>query len=210
MIANKLTGKKGVLFTAVYVAKFNEMEIAEHANLQGMREPRLGEYNAAARLIVRALKAMNAKPEHVVVFLKSLYEPLGIIVNSEIDTSDDAQWLTSKPNDFTGETHWPTLKQNAEPDEVRWFTAKQIAEMIGIISVTGKPHSQAISSILNENIIIDDKHKSVTTQDYGDHIGVSVRYDDYAVQSVKDWFVDNGYPYEVFGYGKIYSIRYLN
>lgn len=26
MIANKLTGKKGVLFTAAYVQKFNEME----------------------------------------------------------------------------------------------------------------------------------------------------------------------------------------
>ena len=26
MIANKLTGKKGVLFTAAYVTRFNEME----------------------------------------------------------------------------------------------------------------------------------------------------------------------------------------
>ena len=32
MVANKLTGKKGVLFTARYVKKFNEMEAAQPKN----------------------------------------------------------------------------------------------------------------------------------------------------------------------------------
>ena len=182
MVANKLTGEKGVLFTAAYVAKFNEMETAERAALHGMRVPRLGEYNAAARLIVRALRAMNAKPEHILDFLKGLYEPLGIIVNTDVE-------------------------MDVEP---QWYTAKQIAELLGIYSLTGNPHPQAISCILNENLFIEECHKSVITQDYGNHIGVSVRYDDHAVQAVMEWLTENGFPNEVYGFERTYNIRYSN
>jgi len=42
MIAHKLIGEKGVLFTAAYVAKFNEMEIAEReAEIKSHARPRL-------------------------------------------------------------------------------------------------------------------------------------------------------------------------
>ena len=182
MVANKLTGEKGVLFTAAYVAKFNEMEATERAALHGMRVPRLGEYNATARLIVRALKAMDATPDSIVTFLKGLYEPLGITVAVETGTETEPQW----------------------------FTAKQIAELFGVYSLTGRPHSQAISCILNENLFVEDCHRSVVTQDYGDHIGVSVRYDDFAVQSVKQWLMENGFPDEVYGFDRTFNVRYSN
>ena len=186
MVANKLTGEKGVLFTAAYVEKFNEMEAAERSELEALASipaPRLGEYNACARIIVRALNNIGASPAQVVKFLRGVYEPLGIAV-----TVDDEE-IEAIP---------------------QYYTAKQIAEHLGIYSMTGNPHPQAVSCILNENLFIGDDHKSVVSMDYGDHIGVSVRYDEYALQSVKDWLIEYGLPSEVYGFERTYNVRYFN
>ena len=194
LVANKLIGEKGVLFTAAYVTKFNAMETAELARLEAgyaeleaelallstMPAPRLGEFNACSRIIVRALRDMGATSEQIVRFLKGVYEPFGIAV--------------------------------AEDDEInntpKMYTAKQIAKKLGVYSVNGNPHYQAIACILNENMFIGDNHKTVTTQDYGNHVGVCVRYDDYAVQSVKDWLVEYGLPNEIYGFGRTYQVLY--
>jgi len=183
MIANKLTGKKGVLFTAVYVAKFNQMEAAERAaiSVPTLRAPRLGEYNAAARIIIHAMQNMGAAPERIIGFLKGIYEPLGIAV-----TSDDSE-LSENP---------------------RTYSAKQIAKMYGVYSLNGNPHSQAVACILNENLFIGEKHRTVITTDYGSYIGVSIRYDQYAVQAVEDWIIENGYPSEIYGFERTYYVLY--
>ena len=183
IIANKLIGEKGVMFTIAYVTRFNELEAVERAELEAMAvspAPRLGEFNACARLIVRALRDMGATPEQVIGFLKGVYEPFGISVAEE------------------GEF------DNAP----KMYTAKQIAKMLGIYSVGGNPHYQAVACILNENVFISDIHKSVATEDYGSHVGVCVRYDDFAVQSVRDWLKEYGYPCEVYGFERTYRVLY--
>ncbi len=185
LIANKLTGEKGVLFTCAYVTKFRAMEAAERAELEAQvakPTPRLGEYNAAARLIVRALQNFGTTPERIVLFLKGLYEPIGISI-----TADDE--ITDIPHTYT---------------------AKQIAKIHGIFSHNGNPHYQAVACILNENILINEKHKTVITTDYGNHIGISVRYDDYAALAVKDWLAENGYPREIYGFERTYYVLYKN
>lgn len=179
MVANKLTGEKGVLFTAVYVAKFNEMEAAERAAASVVRSPRLGEYNAAARLIVHAMQNMGATAELVIGFLKGIYEPLGF-----------------------------TVMTDELADIPQMYTAKQIAKMHGIYSITGKPHSQAVSAILNENLFIGEKHKTVMTMDYGDYIVASVRYDSHAAQAVKDWITEYDFPSEIYGFDRTYRVIY--
>ena len=188
IIANKLIGEKGVLFTVAYVTKFNAMEKAERAELEAAMEvlmempaPRLGEFNACARIIVRALRGMGASPEHIVGFLKGVYEPLGISVT--VDGIDDAP---------------------------RMYTAKQIAQALGIYSMNGNPHYQAVACILNENIFISDDHKTVETEDYGNHIGICVRYDNYAVNAVREWLEDNSYPSEIYGFERTYRVLYKN
>jgi Rha family phage regulatory protein len=200
IIANKTTGEKGLLFTAAYVTRFHEMETAELTQLAAeiaelsngyellskilseppIQLPRLGEFNACARIVVRSLRDMGATAEQVLKFLKGVYEPLGIAV--------------------------------AEDDEFenvpQMYTAKQIAKKLGIYSVNGNPHYQAVSCILNENIFIGDSHKSVLTNDYGTHIGISVRYDDYAVQSVRDWLSEYACPAEIYGFERTYYVLY--
>ena len=191
MVANKLTGEKGVLFTAAYVTRFNELETAERAELEAlaaMPAPRLGEYNACARIVTRAMRDLGAMPEDMLLFLQELYRPLGITIEAEIATDLD--------------------DEHNHQRQPRMYTAKQIAEHFGIYSTTGNPHPQAVSCILNENLFIDDSHKTIVTFDCGDHMGVSIQYDEYAVEQVEDWIIANGFPHEVHGVGRTYSIRY--
>jgi hypothetical protein len=183
MVANKLTGEKGVLFTAAYVAKFNEMERQERAELEARAEmpaPRLGEYNACARIFVRALKTIGATPEGIIAFLKGLYGRLGIIVAADVENETEAQY----------------------------YTAKQIAEIVGLYSKSGFPHSQAVSCIINENLFISDNHINIVTLDCGGRLGFSTRYDSYALRMVKEWLADYGCPEEVYGFDRTYSVRY--
>jgi len=184
MVANKLTGEKGILFTASYVAKFNEMEQRERAAPKtpaAMLAPRLGEYNVCARIVVRGLKYLGATPEQVFDFLKGVYEPLGIAVG------------------FTA------------PDKIipRWYRAHDIAEKCGIYSLSGRPHNQAVASILGEIIFIGKEHKRMDTEYYGDYAGVSVRYDDYALKAVKEWIAENSYPDEIYGFERTYRVQYF-
>ncbi len=179
MVANKLIGEKGVLFTAAYVKKFNEMEEAERAVANTVQLPRLGEYNATARLVVRFMQKAGAVPARILAFLQNLYEPLGVPV--------EAGDLTDAP---------------------QTYTAKQIARKLGVFSLYGNPHAHAVSCILNENIIIGEEHKSVVTEDFGYCIGFSVRYDDFAVKAVRDWLAENGYPGDIRGLFRTYHVLY--
>ena len=190
MVANKLTGEKGVLFTVAYVAKFNEMEAAEQ-NEQVIRAampaPRLGEYNACARIVIRALRELGAMPEDIILFLRELYCPLGISIATDALMEMDIE---------------------SEPQTPLFYTAKQIAEKLGVYSITGNPHPQAVSCILNENLFIGEEHISAVTQDYNGYVGVSIRYDDHALQSVKEWIAEYGFPEEVYGFERTYNVRY--
>jgi hypothetical protein len=183
MVANKLTGEKGVLFTAAYIMRFNEMEAAEHAEPEiraAMNAPRLGEYNAAARLIVRALQNIGASSGQIIAFLKDLYEPFGISVAGDDEFSDIP----------------------------RTYTAKQIAKMHGVYSHGGNPHYQAVACVLNDILFIGEEHKTVLTSDYGDHIGISVRYDEYAAKAVGEWLARNNYPGEIYSFERAYHVLY--
>ena len=191
VIAHKLPGEKGIQFTVAYVTKFNLMETAERTELEAlaaMPAPRLGEYNACARIVTRTMRELGAMPEDMLFFLQELYKPLGISIEADFEAD-----LDDEP------------KQKSQRS---LYTAKQIAELLGICSIAGKPHPQAVSCILNENLFINDSHKSVALTDYGGHMGVSVRYDEYAVQSVMAWIAEYGFPSEIYGFERTYYVQY--
>ena len=122
LCANKLTGEKGVLFTAAYVAKFNEMEIAERkAAIKAHARPRLGEFNSAVRNVLSGMACANTKPSRVMNFLCGVYEPLGIEV------------IPFHETDYFG-----------------YFTVSEIAEGLGIYSATNRPHGHAVSAIISK------------------------------------------------------------
>ena len=88
------------------------------------------------------------------------------------------------------------------------FTAKQIAETLGIYSLSGKPHCQAVACIINEILSVGDEHKFITTMDYGTHIGVCARYDRHTLNAVWNWLYNNGFPTEIDASDRTYHITY--
>jgi hypothetical protein len=176
LIAHKLTGEKGILFTCAYATKFREMETAELAEREAELEalalaprrakPRLGEVNAFSRLIVMGMKAIGATPEQVMEFLKETYEPMGF------DFGFDS-------GDF-GEDTAP-----------RWYNANGIAGECGMYSLSGKPHGQAAAGILKEVLFIGEEHMRYEKDHYGFQIGISTLYDDSALLAIMRWLRDN-------------------
>jgi Rha family phage regulatory protein len=120
--AHKLTGEKGVLFTAAYVKRFNEMEAAEReAEIKSHAKPRLGEFNSAVKNVLSGMSLAYTAPDKVMKFLRGAYEPLGIEV------------LPYFEDDYYG-----------------YYTATEIAGMLGIYSYTGRPHALAVSAIISK------------------------------------------------------------
>jgi len=120
MIANKLSGERGVMFTAAYVAKFSEMEAAErNAEINARAKPHLGEFNCAVRNVLSGMAYCFTAPARVMGFLRKAYEPFGIEVVTE----------------GAGRS---------------FYTVTQIAGMLGIYSERGRPHGHAISAIITK------------------------------------------------------------
>ncbi len=197
LIAHKLTGEKGVLFTCAYVTKFREMEAAEYAAREAELEselealalaprraaPRLGEINAFSRLVVMGMKALGATPEQVMDFLKDTYEPMGFDFGFDSD-------------DF------------AEPAAPCWYNANGIARECGMYSLSGKPHGQAAAAILKEVLFIGEEHMRYEKDHYGFQVGISTLYDDDALLAIMRWLRDNGCPEDIEVSGRTFRVQY--
>lgn len=186
MVANKLTGTKGVLFTALYVAKFNEMEAAElaqveaqlawsieqteqslesaeqfrelYTDLQQSSSIELRQFNTAVSNILTDYSQTYATPEEVLNFLRVAYKPFGIEVLQESNK--------------------------------HWLTATSIATLCGIKSETGRPHGHAVSAIIKK-LNIAPKH--IVIMPYG-MVGINMRYDDTVLEAVRQYIIDNNLP----------------
>jgi Rha family phage regulatory protein len=85
LVANKLTGEKGVLFTAAYVAKFNEMEQKERAELEARgATPQLRAFNTAIRNVLAGYTNTAASGDEIMGFLEGAYKPFGVEVIREV------------------------------------------------------------------------------------------------------------------------------
>jgi Rha family phage regulatory protein len=178
MIANKLTGDKGIMFTAAYVTRFNEMEAAEReAEISSYKRPRLGEFNSAVRNVLGGMSYCCALPKRVMSFLCGVYEPLGIEV------------LPFNDDDYYG-----------------YFSVTEIAKMLGIYSDTGRPHGHAVSAIISKLESHNPAQHAIVVP-YG-LVGVVTRYDWHIVDAVCDWINENGKPDEVPYLGFRYHINY--
>lgn len=87
MVANKMTGDKGILFTAMYVSRFNEMEeILKNELPSKRRDKKLAEsQNNELKLHLEAVKAtaemLGADDETLLDMIESVHEHHGIPTN---------------------------------------------------------------------------------------------------------------------------------
>jgi len=137
IIANKLTGEKGVLFTAAYVTKFHEMSEREHASevaeLKAQAAtPRLKVFNTAVRNVLTGYSDTCASSEEIMGFLKGAYKPFGIEVT-------------------------PVAGKHR-------YTVTDIARYLCMFSESGLYHGHAVSAII-EKLNIAPEH--ITISPYG-------------------------------------------
>jgi Rha family phage regulatory protein len=182
MVANKLNGEKGVLFTAAYITRFNEMEnyMRSEREKDLLSKPTLSDCNDTAKIVVEQLRRTGISTEKIIEFLNELYEPFGLLV--------------ADGDEFS---HIPYT-----------YTATQIAHIYGMYSMYGNPHAQAVSCLLNENIFISKDHKINVSANYETGIIGGFRYDEYALERVGNWLADYNYPGEIYGFDRTYHILY--
>ena len=130
MVANKLTGQKGVLFTAAYVTAFEQMR--EHIQIGKAlpddesrklraRAMALNAANRSARMLMEAYDSAGIQPSYKVLALTDLYRNEGLKLPTPPLEVDEATY------DFT-----------------------EMAQELGIMSeASGKPHAQAVGAIVS-------------------------------------------------------------
>lgn len=80
MIANKLTGKKGVTFTALYVNAFHEMEskIKESPQLYGKKSTSAGEVASLIKVLRSVMKDQKSDSEKIALMAKTVCDQFGV------------------------------------------------------------------------------------------------------------------------------------
>ena len=150
MVANKLTGQKGVLFTAAYVTAFEQMRERiktgkalpdDESRKLRARAMALNAANRSARMLIDAYDSAGIQPSYKVLALTDLYRNEGLKLPT------------------------PPL----EVDELTYdFT--EMAEALGILSeASGKPHAQAVGAIVStlaipEQMIVHAPMTATATQ----------------------------------------------
>ena len=182
VIANKLSGEKGILFTIAYVTRFTEMEnyLRTEREKELLEKPSFSDCNETAKIVISQLKTLGASTKRIIEILNGIYEPLGILIADEYELDDIPQT----------------------------YTASQLAKIYGMYSLYGNPHAQAVSSILNENLFISDEHKLSVSANYETGVCGGFRYDEFALKSVGDWLTCHGYPNEIYGFDRTYHVLY--
>ena len=168
IVANKLTGEKGIQFTAAYVVKFNTMErnlrAEREAEIKANTRPQLNEFNAAVKNVLNGMSKCYTTPESVMKFLCGVYNPLGIEV------------LPFHETDYYG-----------------YYTVTEIAAKVGVYSNTGRPHGHAVSAIISK---LDNHASHAMVIPYG-LVGATFRYDSFIVEAVQNWLAENKFPSKV-------------
>ena len=128
MVATKLTGEKGVMFSFAYVKEFNRLEQAEREQLAKQAvTPKLAVFNKAIRTVIGGLNAGGASADTVLDFLRDSYRPFGINV---AEVGEDSNF----------------------------YSASLIARALGVYSNSGRPHAHAVSAIIDKLNVDLDAH----------------------------------------------------
>jgi len=185
VIANKLMGKRKALFTASIVKSFGDQEFVEQARFayttadEQIQENSINEFNMYTKFIVTAMKVLGATHDQLAKFFKS--------ASLTVNQTEISKEQCSGNN---------------------WYIAYDIAKICGLYSINGYPHSWAVSSILNDIILIGDEHMNVRTFPYGNRMAESIQYDQYALSRVMKWLVDNDLPTDIYGSYYTYHVKY--
>lgn len=193
MVANKMTGEKGVLFTAAYVTAFEAMRqhiqggAATLKQVDTDRRLEIMEKNAEARLLAAKLKhaqfktgkwdAAKISPQYQALALNDYFDGLSL------------------PREAFGEVCTHLLD------------ATTIADHLGVLSASGKPHNQAVAALIGE-LELDESEQTLTPYSRNGHDGTSMQYAPSVEDKVRAWLDSHGWPSPIPVGGKKYAVKY--
>lgn len=179
-LANKFTGEKGILFTARYVKRFHEMEKNISERKLDIKEiPTLTQATEAAKLIKETYEQAGVDVRYIAVSVNSIYKEAGV-----------------------------DLPLGIEMKDTKLYDQTMIARELGVMSISGKPHSQAVGAIINMLNISDEDKISTPYTNHG-HSGVSVQYSGNVLNQVKKWIEDNSHPKFIKSGNKNLKVKYV-
>jgi len=142
--------------------------------------PKLGEVNAAARIISKTLKEAGMPPQYRAVAIKSLYAPVGVKIPLDGVTTDK-----------------------------QLFDCTAIAKRLGILSASRKPHYQAVAAIIAKLPVSESEKELVPFQNQASgHAGPTWQYAQSVVDKVEKWLEEHDWPTSITVGGKTYKVTY--
>lgn len=158
MVANKLTGEKGILFTAEYVERFNEMEKA-------IKTPQLTPNpHYRTRMIGTAIRDVGKTSEELEKVFGVAH---GMALAVSMNLVGEAYGVDMAP--------CKALLPAAE--EVSYLNATDIAERIGLKYKTGKPNAAAANQLLAERGLQEKRGKDWHLTERGKAYGEAKPYE---------------------------------
>lgn len=142
-------------------------------------KPSLDAVNRAADILSGAYRAAGSDERYVALLVGSVYKGCGIDLSL------------------------PPIKMDTD----KLYDQTMIATELGILSVSGKPHAQAVGAIL-DMLNISDEDKISTPYTNNGHSGVVIQYKENVISMVKQWLKDNDYPKTIKGETKSYNVVY--
>jgi len=201
LIANKLTGKKGIMFTAVYVTKFEEME------KQLYHDKKLPtNYKEALIALVEAEEEKEQKIKLIQqkeIEVKDLKRRQGQIADKQTASALAHASVLSRQLKAL-QKKFESITFNIINDKE--YVAQQIAVDFGIMSMNHKPHSAVVNEILLPlDLNYDRSWKTKKVDLYTGKYFKEINIQTITNAFVKDW-VYNVHAYEFF---KTYGMAYL-
>lgn len=165
MIANKMTGAKGVLFTAAYVTAFEKMR-EQMAAPPALPAPvdTMATANEAAKILAPIFDRAGMSASFQALAMKQIYRKAGIELPVE------------------------SLKA-----ERTLYDIGTLAKQAGVFSLSGKPHVQAVGCILRK-LEIPDSEKELVSFEKNGHMGTTYQYTANVAELVKGWVKAQGFP----------------
>lgn len=184
-VANKLTGQKGIIFTAAYVNAFHNMENRLSEKLPekpAHKKLPLPSFNHLLEINIRQMKAANEPATHI------------------------AAWTNGMTRDALAQygIGVPIL-----PDKVpTTYDATEMAKKLGVYSKSGNPHPQPITAIIKEVGLVPGETFTTETTAHGGRKDVpDVRYAESVLDKVHKWLDAADWPNPII-LGKKYSVVY--
>ena len=145
------------------------------------KRPALGSINVAVKNIMTVYNAAGVDPRFTATAVTKLYEEMA-----------DIKLI-------------PPIQE--EPTEMI-YDKTNIAKLLGVLSSASLPHPSAIGAIITKLDISDDEKVKVPYDRHG-HSGFDYQYKPSVVDKVKRWLEENNFPPKIEGYGKSYTVKYL-